>query len=83
MRWMPNENFTHKLTADELRKGVKKSGEARRAKKSLREAMQVLMNADLTGKAADVADRYKQMEAELEKLKQEERDDAETDNAGA
>ena len=52
-------------------------------KKSLREAMQVLMNADLIGKAADAADRYKQMEAELEKLKQEESDDAETDNAGA
>ena len=28
-------------------------------------------------------DRYKQMETELEKLKQEESDDAETDNAGA
>ena len=47
---MQNENLTHKLTADELRKGGKKSGEARRAKKSLREAMQVLMDADLTGK---------------------------------
>ena len=47
---MPNENLTHKLTADELRKGGQKSGEARRAKKSLREAMQVLMDADLTGK---------------------------------
>ena len=80
---MPNENLTHKLTADELRKGGQKSGEARRAKKSLREAMQVLINADLIGKAADAADRYKQMEAELEKLKQEESDDAETDNAGA
>lgn len=32
------------------RKGGQKSGEARRAKKSLREAMQVLMDADLTGK---------------------------------
>ena len=47
---MPNENLTHKLTVDELRKGGQKSGEARRAKKSLREAMQVLMDADLTGK---------------------------------
>lgn len=47
---MANENLTHKLTADELRKGGRKSGEARRAKKSLREAMQVLMDADLTGK---------------------------------
>ena len=47
---MANENLTHKLTVDELRKGGKKSGEARRAKKSLREAMQVLMDADLTGK---------------------------------
>ena len=50
VRWMTNENLTHKLTADELRKGGQKSGEARRAKKSLREAMQVLMDADLTGK---------------------------------
>lgn len=47
---MQNENLTHKLTVDELRKGGQKSGEARRAKKSLREAMQVLMDADLTGK---------------------------------
>ena len=62
---MANENLTHKLTADELRKGGQKSGEARRAKKFLREAMQVLMDADLTGKAADASDRYKQMETEL------------------
>ena len=34
-------------------------------------------------KDAEAADRYKQMETELEKLKQEESDDAETDNAGA
>lgn len=47
---MANENLTHKLTVDELRKGGRKSGEARRAKKSLREAMQVLMDADLAGK---------------------------------
>lgn len=47
---MANENLTHKLTVDELRKGGRKSGEARRAKKSLREAMQILMDADLTGK---------------------------------
>ena len=47
---MTNENLTHKLTVDELRKGGQKSGEARRAKKSLREAMQILMDADLTGK---------------------------------
>ena len=47
---MPNENLTHKLTVDELRKGGQKSGEARRAKKSLREAMQILMDADLTFK---------------------------------
>ena len=47
---MANENLTHKLTVDELRKGGRKSGEARRAKKSLREAMRFLMDADLTGK---------------------------------
>ena len=42
------------LTESEQReisqKGGKASGEARQAKKSLREAMQVLMDADLTGK---------------------------------
>ena len=37
----------------------------------------------LKRKDAEAADRYKQQEAELEKLKQEESDDAETDNAGA
>ena len=37
----------------------------------------------LKRKDAEAADRYKQMETELEKLKQEESDDAETDNAGA
>ena len=47
---MTNENLTHKLTEDELRRGRRKSGEARRAKKNLREAMQILMDADLTGK---------------------------------
>ena len=40
----------HVLTVDEQSKGGQKSGEARRAKKTLREAMQVLMDADLTGK---------------------------------
>ena len=45
-----DQNLNHKLTADELRKGGQKSGEARRAKKSLREAMQILMDTDLTGK---------------------------------
>lgn len=44
------DNLTHKLTVEELRRGGQKSGETRRAKKSLREAMQVLMDADLTGK---------------------------------
>ena len=42
------------LTEDEQREMARKggiaSGEARRAKKSLREAMQILMDADLTGK---------------------------------
>lgn len=47
---MANENLTHKLTAEELRRGGQKSGETRRAKKSLREAMQILMDTDLTGK---------------------------------
>ena len=40
----------HKFTQEEAKKGGVASGEARRAKKSLREAMQILMDADLTGK---------------------------------
>ena len=40
----------HKFTQEEAKKGGIASGEARRAKKSLREAMQILMDADLTGK---------------------------------
>ena len=40
----------HVLTVDEQSKGGQKSGEARRAKKTLREAMQILMDAGLTGK---------------------------------
>ena len=40
----------HKFTQEEAKKGGGASGEARRAKKSLREAMQILMDADLTGK---------------------------------
>ena len=51
---MPNEQNLRVPTSSEARANGKKggiaSGEARRAKKSLREAMQVLMDADLTGK---------------------------------
>ena len=41
---------TGKQQVEIARQGGIASGEARRAKKSLREAMQVLMEADLTGK---------------------------------
>ena len=41
---------TSKEARENGRKGGVASGEARRAKKSLREAMQILMDADLTGK---------------------------------
>ena len=41
---------TGKQQVEIARQGGIASGEARRAKKSLREAMQVLMDADLTGK---------------------------------
>ena len=51
---MANEQNLRIPTSSEARENGKKggiaSGEARRAKKSLREAMQILMDADLTGK---------------------------------
>ena len=51
---MANEQNLRVPTSSEARENGKKggiaSGEARRAKKSLREAMQILMEADLTGK---------------------------------
>ena len=51
---MANEKNLRVPTSSEARINGKKggiaSGEARRAKKSLREAMQILMDADLTGK---------------------------------
>ena len=51
---MANEQNLRVPTSSEARRNGKKggiaSGEARRAKKSLREAMQILMEADLTGK---------------------------------
>ena len=51
---MANEQNLRVPTSSEARRNGKKggiaSGEARRAKKSLREAMQILMDTDLTGK---------------------------------
>ena len=51
---MANEQNLRVPTSSEARRNGKKggiaSGEARRAKKSLREAMQILMETDLTGK---------------------------------
>ena len=51
---MANEQNLRVPTSSEARKNGKKggiaSGEARRAKKSLREAMKILMDAELTGK---------------------------------
>ena len=51
---MANEQNLRVPTSSEARENGKKggiaSGEARRAKKSLREAMQILMDADLMGK---------------------------------
>ena len=51
---MANEQNLRVPTSSEARENGKKggiaSGEARRKKKSLREAMQILMDADLTGK---------------------------------
>ena len=51
---MANEQNLRVPTSSEARENGKRggiaSGEARRAKKTLREAMQILMDADLTGK---------------------------------
>ena len=41
---------SHEEAVENGRKGGIASGESKRAKKSLREAMQILMDADLTGK---------------------------------
>lgn len=41
---------SHEKAVENGRKGGIASGESKRAKKSLREAMQILMEADLTGK---------------------------------
>lgn len=41
---------SHEEAVENGKKGGIASGEAKRAKKSLREAMQILMDADLTGK---------------------------------
>lgn len=46
----PFDTLTEKEQREIAQKGGQASVEARRAKKSLREAMQVLMEADLTGK---------------------------------
>lgn len=44
---MANEqNLNHKLTASELRKGGRKSGEARRTKKLFRETCELLLSMD-------------------------------------
>ena len=47
---IPFDERTKNEQREIARQGGIASGEARRAKKSLREAMQVLMDADLTGK---------------------------------
>jgi hypothetical protein len=46
---MANEqNLNHKLTESELRKGGRKSGKARRAKKQFRETCELLLSLDCT-----------------------------------
>ena len=47
---IPNSERSPREVRENGKKGGIASGEARRAKKSLREAMQILMEADLTGK---------------------------------
>lgn len=47
---IPQSERTKEEQREIAKKGGIASGEARRAKKSLREAMQILMDADLTGK---------------------------------
>ena len=47
---IPNSERSPREVRENGKKGGIASGEARRVKKSLREAMQILMEADLTGK---------------------------------
>ena len=47
---IPNEERTPSERRENARKAGVASGESRRTKKSLREAMQILMDTDLTGK---------------------------------
>ena len=46
-----DQNLNHKLTAEELRKGGQKSGEARRRKKLLRECLEELLEKEITDKS--------------------------------
>lgn len=44
----------HKFTLEEAKKGAQKSAEARRAKRDLRQALEILLETDIKGKNGEV-----------------------------
>ena len=44
----------HKFTLEEAKKGAKKSAEVRRAKRDLRQALEILLETDIKGKNGEV-----------------------------
>lgn len=68
---MANEqNLTHRLTVNEQRAGGRASGEARRKKKQLRDALQELLDREYTDREGHVADGTAILAAQLFKKAQ-------------
>jgi len=68
---MANEqNLTHRLTVSEQRAGGRASGEARRRKRQLKDALQELLDRDYTDKNGNTADGTTILAAELFKKAQ-------------
>lgn len=68
---MANEqNLTHRLTVSEQRAGGRASGEARRKKKQLRDALQELLDREYTDREGHVADGTAILAAQLFKKAQ-------------
>jgi len=44
----------HKFTLEEAKKGAQKSAEARRAKRDLRQALEILLETDIKGKNGEI-----------------------------
>ena len=68
---MANEqNLTHRLTVSEQRAGGRASGEARRRKRQLKDALQELLDREYTDKNGNTADGTTILAAELFKKAQ-------------